>query len=287
MSLLSQNLQAFTAIVKQGTVHGAAKELRLTQTGVTQRIRALEAQLGTTLFIRSRKGMKLTSEGQALYRYCQAARELEGDALAQIGGAGKQKEVRIEITGPTSIMRSRTIPQCAPVISKFSKVIVSFQITDLENRDQLLRRGESQLALLPPEQVTREMDSKLLKPEQYVLVGPSQWKHRPTEDILKNERIIDFDPSDTMTHAYLKKFKLLPHAQTERHFVNNTESLVDLIKAGVGYGVLTVEFAKSHLKNGNICLLNNGEVLENRLALAWYPRPHMPEYFAAFIRAIG
>ena len=63
MSLLSQNLQAFAAIVKQGTVMGAAKELRLTQTGVTQRIRSLEQQLATTLFIRSRKGMKLTSEG--------------------------------------------------------------------------------------------------------------------------------------------------------------------------------------------------------------------------------
>lgn len=287
MSLLSHNLQAFTAIVKQGTVHGAAKELHLTQTGVTQRIRALESQLATTLFIRSRKGMKLTSEGQALFRYCQAASELEGDTLAQIIGAGKQKEVRVEITGPTSIMRSRIIPQCAPVLTQFPRLAVSFLITDLENRDQLLRLGESQLAILAPEQVAREMDSKLLNPEQYVLVGPPQWKRRSTEDILKNERIIDFDPSDTMTHAYLKKFKLLRYAQTERHFVNNTESLVDLFRTGVGYGVLTVEFSKSHLMNGAICLLNDGEVMENRLALAWYPRPRMPEYLASFIRAVS
>ncbi len=287
MSLLSQNLQAFVAIVKQGTVHGAAKELHLTQTGVTQRIRALESLLSTTLFVRSRKGMQLTAEGRALLRYCQAARELEGDALAQIDGAGKQREVRIQIAGPTSIMRSRIIPQCAPVLSKFPRLVASFQISDLENRDQLLRTGESQLAILSPEQVAREMDSKLLKPEQYVLVGPPQWKRRSTEEVLKNERIIDFDPSDTMTYAYLRKFKLHHLVQTERHFVNNTEALVDLFRAGAGYGVLTVEFAKPHLKNGSICQLNGGEVLENRLALAWYPRPQMPEYFASCIRAIG
>src|SRR5262245_21031595 len=104
MSLLSQNLLAFSAISRLGTVHAAATELRLTQTGVTQRIRTLEAQLATTLFIRSRKGMRLTSEGQSLLRYCRAARELEGDTLARIEGAGKERDVRVEIAGPTSIM---------------------------------------------------------------------------------------------------------------------------------------------------------------------------------------
>ncbi|HTL13188.1 MAG TPA: LysR family transcriptional regulator, partial [Bdellovibrionota bacterium] len=68
MSLLSPQLQAFSAIVRTGTVHGAARQLGLTQTGVTQRIRALENTLSATLFVRSRKGMSPTSEGEALWR---------------------------------------------------------------------------------------------------------------------------------------------------------------------------------------------------------------------------
>jgi LysR family transcriptional regulator (chromosome initiation inhibitor) len=85
MSLLSPNLKAFAAIVRQGTVHGAAQGLYLTQTGVTQRIRALEKELGTTLFLRSRKGMRLTQEGEALLRYCKGAEDLEGEAwFAQV-----------------------------------------------------------------------------------------------------------------------------------------------------------------------------------------------------------
>ena len=78
MRLLSHNLQAFIAVVEQSTVHGAAKQVNLTQTGVTQRIRALESDLQTTLFLRSRKGMKLTREGEALLRYCRGAVDLEG-----------------------------------------------------------------------------------------------------------------------------------------------------------------------------------------------------------------
>ena len=45
MSLLNHGLEAFLAIIRQGTVHGAAREIGLSQTGVTQRIRALERDL--------------------------------------------------------------------------------------------------------------------------------------------------------------------------------------------------------------------------------------------------
>src|SRR5277367_1249238 len=115
MSLLGPSLEAFLAVAKKQTVHGAAKELGLTQTGVTQRIRSLEAFLSATLFLRSRRGMQLTHEGQALLRYCQAARDLEGEALARIQGAGQRAEVRVQLTGPTSLLVSRVIPQCVPV----------------------------------------------------------------------------------------------------------------------------------------------------------------------------
>lgn len=53
MSLLSPQLKAFMAIIDAKTVHAAASILNITQTAVTQRLRNLEAQLKTTLFIRS------------------------------------------------------------------------------------------------------------------------------------------------------------------------------------------------------------------------------------------
>src|SRR5262245_44627485 len=106
MSLLSPQLEAFVTIARHKTVHGAAVALHITQTAVTQRIRMLESRLGTTLFIRTRRGMMLTTEGEALLRYCQAASELEGEALAIIQGAAKETAIRFCITGPTSIMHS-------------------------------------------------------------------------------------------------------------------------------------------------------------------------------------
>ena len=70
MSLLSPRLIAFLAVAQCKTVHRAADKIHITQTAVTQRIRALEHSLKTTLFIRTRKGMNLTPEGEVLLRYC-------------------------------------------------------------------------------------------------------------------------------------------------------------------------------------------------------------------------
>lgn len=286
MSLLSPPLEAFLAIVKHKTVHGASSDLGITQTGVTQRIRLLEGQLATTLFTRSRRGMMLTGEGQALLRYCQAARDLEGEALATIQGAGKSRSVRVGVTGPTSILRSRIIPQCLPVMKQFPELLLSFHISDGEHGLDDLRTGATQCAVVPREHVPREMDSKLLKPERYVLVACRAWKKRTLLDIVKNERIIDFEPGDQMTFGYLKKFKLLDQAKTDRHFVNNTESLAELIEAGFGYGVLAHEFAQRFQERCDLAVLNEERYFENELALAWYPRPEPPRYWRALISAV-
>lgn len=286
MSLLSANLQAFVSIVQRQTVHGAASELGITQTGVTQRIRSLESELSTTLFIRSRRGMQLTTEGQALYRYCQATKDLEGEALAQITGGAKKSETRVVLSGPTSVMSSRIVPQCLPILKTFENILFTFQVNDLDSRIEDLRAGTVHLAIVSPSQVAREMDSKMMKSEKYIMVGSSKWKGRRFQEILKSERLIDFDPTDNMSIHYLKEFDFLDQVKSERHFINNNTALVEMFCSGLGYGVLTLEVARPYLDRGDLTALNSGATLENELALAWYPRHQMPKYFREIVRSI-
>jgi LysR family transcriptional regulator, chromosome initiation inhibitor len=285
MSLLSPSLEAFYAVARDKTVHGAAKHLGLTQTGVTQRIRSLESLLSTTLFTRSRRGMTLTSQGEALLRYCGAAKDLEGEALSQIHGAGRETETRVCITGPTSIIESRVVKQCAPVLREYPLLLLSYNVVDLENRLDDLRNGNAQLSIVPKHQVVPEMDSKLLRPEKYVLVGSAEWKKRNLKEIIQTERIIDFDSTDRMSHEYLRRLSLLKEARTERHFINNNSALIQMFRQGLGYGVLTMEVAQPFFDRGELVALHKG-AFTNELALAWYPRPEMPKLFGALIAAI-
>ena len=256
MSLLSSQLIAFMAVVKHKTVHAAAEEIHLTQTAVTQRIRTLERSLCTSLFVRSRRGMLLTAEGEALYRYCHAATELEGEALAIIQGAGRQTEVELTISAPSSIMRSRVIPQCIHVMQQYPRLLLHFNVNDIEDRHQALKAATVDFAIISQEQRALEMQFKALLPERYVLVASSQWKGRRVKDIIAQERIIDFDESDQVTLDYLRHYKLLDNVQPARYFVNRTDNLAYLVAQGLGYTTLAKEFAERYVSQGELIILN-------------------------------
>src|SRR5690606_13738327 len=128
-------------------------------------------------------GMTLTSEGEALWRYCQAARDLEGETLAAIQGTAKQSHTRITITGPSSIMHARILPQCLPLIHRYSNLLLQFDIHDAEDRQQALQAGRADLAILSAGTIKKEVKHKLLAPEDYVLVAPQKWQKRKLEDI--------------------------------------------------------------------------------------------------------
>lgn len=286
MSLLSPPLQAFMAIAKHKTVHAAAEDLYLTQTAVTQRIRALERQLKTTLFIRTRRGMQLTQEGEALLRYCQASKELEGEALAIIQGAGKEAEIEITLSSPTSIMHSRIIPRCLPILKTYPNLLMHFNVDDLEHHSLILRAGQADLAIIQQEELAPEMQFKKLAPEQYVLVGCSAWKGRKLEDIIRHERIIDFSTHDKTTFDYLNRYDLFSIARKSRHFVNRTDNLALLAAAGIGYTTLAKEFAMPYVDSGQLIILNRGQTHNIFPVLAWFDRPEPPPYFSAIIQAI-
>ncbi|MFN3455268.1 MAG: LysR family transcriptional regulator [Pseudobdellovibrio sp.] len=288
MSLLSPTLEAFWAIVQKGTVQEASHILGITQTGVTQRIRSLEKQLKATLFIRSRKGMKLTQEGESLLQYVRLSLENEGMTLSKIQKAAFEHNIDLGITGPSSILRSRVIPCFIPLQKKFPRLRFRFDLSDTTQNQEKLKKGLCDLAILEHHEVTKEMDSRILKPERYKLYVPVQWKKRKLLDIIESESIVDFDPEDKMTFLYLDKYKLKVKADTaHRHFANNTDALMSMIQAGCGYSVLSEEFAKNAAKDGLLHDIAPHQFYDYKIALAWYHRPEMPEYLNGVIKSLS
>ena len=286
MSLLSPSLEAFWAVVQKGTVLDASKIVGLTQTGVTQRIRSLEKQLGVTLFTRSRKGMRLTSEGEALLRYVKAARDLEGETLSSLSGKKENQTVEFCLSGTSTLIRSRIIPRAAAVMKKYPHLRIRFDLTDADSVLGKLKTGFAQMVAVPSHQVGLELDSKIMAPEKYFLVGPSAWKKRSLNDILHQEVLIDFDPQDNVTIDLLKKYKLLKNVSLSRHYANNIDAMTSMIQAGLGFSSLTEEFAEPFIKDGSLIYLDKEKHLDYSVALAWYPRSEMPNYFKDLIHAM-
>src|SRR5215813_12612482 len=107
MMIAHSQLPTFMAVAELLNLSAAAKKLGITQTGTTQRIKSLEQSLGSTLFTRSRSGMRLTEEGRLLVRYCNAVSHMEGQFLSGMKGKAPSREVEMCIVGPMSLLAGR------------------------------------------------------------------------------------------------------------------------------------------------------------------------------------
>ena len=65
----------FYYAAKYGSITRAAEALMNNQSNITRTIKNLESELNCTLFVRSRKGVTLTPEGERLYAHISAAIE--------------------------------------------------------------------------------------------------------------------------------------------------------------------------------------------------------------------
>ena len=119
-------LHAFEAAARLGSFTGAARELHLSQSAVSQRVRALEAHLGAALFERLPRSVRLTELGRA---YLPAVRSAFDDlSVATLGLFGsttrRQLTVRVQISYATTWLMPR-LDQFADAHSHIDLRIVS------------------------------------------------------------------------------------------------------------------------------------------------------------------
>jgi len=69
MAVTLTQLQAFLAVARAGTVHGAARQLYVTQPSVSAAVAALARELGIELLERRGRGIGLTAAGEAFTPY--------------------------------------------------------------------------------------------------------------------------------------------------------------------------------------------------------------------------
>jgi len=90
------DLLTFATVARTGGITRAAEALNTVQSNVTQRVKALEAEIGTALFERHSRGMTLTGAGRRLLPYAQRMAALSREAVLAARDDGEPK-------GPLSI----------------------------------------------------------------------------------------------------------------------------------------------------------------------------------------
>lgn len=229
MKLNSAQLAAFYSVAQTLNFTKAADQLHVTQSALSQRIAKLEEELESTLFIRDRNSVKLTSAGYQLLRYCQIHETAESEMLSILKGSQNGLGGTIRIGGFSSINRSLVIPALKDIIvanSNLSIQIITKEIRDLED---LLKRAEVDYLLTSREPSTEDIESIFLGYEENVLVISK--KHSESNIFL------DHDERDPTTTGYFKQNKSA-FKPLKMRYLDDVYGLIDGVKNGYGKAIL-------------------------------------------------
>src|SRR5258707_1528709 len=118
------DLVTFSAVARSGGITRAAAELNTVQSNVTQRVKALEAEIGAPLFERHSRGMTLTGAGRRLLPYAQRLAALSREAVLAARDDGEPK-------GPLSIgsMETTAAVRLPPLLAEFQRRFPAVQLT--------------------------------------------------------------------------------------------------------------------------------------------------------------
>lgn len=78
------HLRSFYMTAKYKSISKSAKELHLTQPGLSMQLQNLESEMGTSLLKRSYRGVELTEEGKIVFEYANKVLSLEDDLHTQL-----------------------------------------------------------------------------------------------------------------------------------------------------------------------------------------------------------
>jgi DNA-binding transcriptional LysR family regulator len=118
------DLLTFSAVARTGGITRAAEELNTVQSNVTQRVKALEAEIGATLFERHSRGMTLTGAGRRLLPYAQRMAALSHEAVLAARDDGQPK-------GPLAIgsMETTAAVRLPALLAEFHRRFPAVRLT--------------------------------------------------------------------------------------------------------------------------------------------------------------
>ena len=106
-------LHIFKTVAEQGGITKAAAKLHRVQSNVTTRVKQLEEQLGTQLFLRHKRRLVLSSEGKVLLAYAERLLRLSSEAEDALRGGGPRGALRI------GALESTAAARLPPLLSRY------------------------------------------------------------------------------------------------------------------------------------------------------------------------
>lgn len=271
----SRQLIAFSTLARVGSFTYAAKELGLTQSAISHAMKALEEDVGCRLCDRAGRKVLLTQAGEQFLRHTEKILGEMTAARDGIDALNNWGHSRLRIGASTTACQY-ILP---PVLREFKKqnprCSLSVEPGDHARQLDLLDRNQIDIAFMLEPVGRRELEFiPLFEDELLFLVAPSHpWAakgHVPREAISMETIILYPKTSRTfkMVYDYFGEMGVSLNRFIE---LGSMEAIKELVKLGMGAGILAPWVARSELSTGQLMAFPLGaHPLRRRWGIAFH-----------------
>jgi DNA-binding transcriptional LysR family regulator len=290
-------LKAFHKVAVAGSFTKAARELFLTQSAVSQQIRALEDEIGGRLFDRSGKRIRLTGEGEVLLTYAERLFDLHEEIETLFGSLRTLQKGKITV-GATAVIGTYFMPA---VISAYHRhypgVEIDLRMGNSEQTMRMILDREVDLGIAGMVKKHASLESAFVHREKLLFVcsplNPLAVREKVTLNELDGLPFI-WREKGTQTLALVKRWF---QANAGGNFPHQTLSLANMeaakrtVEEGYGMTIIPATAARREIEAG---LLKRLDVEKFALTVDYglfYPKGRLfsraAEAFLETIRNLG
>lgn len=248
-------LQSFLEIARRANVSRAASALSITQPALTARLQALENEVGQPLFVRTRRGVRLTDAGKAFLPYAEQAVGALASGMAQLSelSSGDTGELVLAVAPQVS---TYVLP---PVLLRYAERHPSIRLVvrtaHSEEIVELVAREDVHLGMARLVRDAR-VSYEPLYADELVLVGRPDHPLTQSDTISRNALgeapLILFDRASSyyeLTTALVREAGVRPRGVIE---LDNIEAAKRMVAGGLGVALLPTTSVAEELSAGTL-----------------------------------
>ena len=304
----------FYYVAKYGNLTKAAAALQTSQPAVTRTIHKLEDMLGCRLFVRSKSGMELTSEGNTFYQYISAGcaqffkgeqnlsnlRSLDGGSITiSATETALHCCLRSLDGGSITISATETALHCCllQAMEAFSELHpkVTFRILNNSSRESVISLKQGQVDMAMISSIPFAMEDPLIVHTVHsytdILIGGTKYSHLKGKTTSLPE-LCRYPWVSLMTGTITRNFLNTYFAERGLPFapaieLATTDLILPAIEHNLGIGFLPPEFVRGALDMGSVFQIHfPDEMPHRRISLVYdteYPQSIAATTFRKFM----
>lgn len=269
-------LRTFCTLVEVSHFTRTAEKLNMTQSGVSQQVRKLEEQIGTSLLLRQGKQFILTDAGDRLY---QEGRELLKGLSELEKGLGEDPKFEgvVRVASPGSV-GLKLYQQLLLLQQRHPKLIIHYRFAPNQEIEKLVAEHKIDLGFMTRLSSLKDVHIKPIGQEELLLVTPHT-THDASWDELQQLGFIDHPDGDYHVRLLIgANYSEFEEGKTFKKtgFSNQISLILEPVAMGIGFTVLPRHAVGAFNKPNRIRVHRLAEPVSETLYLCTHSQKHIP-----------